>query len=123
MVAVVLMLVGVLAAFTGVALSAASSCCGSSDPADPTPLLVGIVSAAAMLAAGYGTWTGRASLRALLLLAAVVPVVMLGASPFSMDFAGLVPFAVVGWLWLWWYLRRRAAFGWIGRRAGPQRRD
>jgi hypothetical protein len=121
-VALVLILVGVLAALTGVGLSAASSCCGSSDPADPTPTLVGIVVAVALCAAGYGIWTGRASRRTVLLCAAVVPVVVLAVSPSSSDFAGLVPFVVVGWLWLWWYLRRPAASAWVGQ-AGTERRN
>jgi hypothetical protein len=106
-----------------VGLSAASSCCGSSGPADPTPTFVGIVVAVALLAAGYGIWTGRASRRTVLLCAAVVPVVVLAVSPYSSDFAGLVPFVVVGWLWLWWYLRRPAAFAWVGQQAGTERRD
>jgi hypothetical protein len=115
------MLVGVLAALTGVGLSAASSCCGSSDPADPTPTFVGIVVAVALLAAGYGIWTGRASRRTVLLCAGVVPGVVLAVSPYSSDFAGLVPFVVVGWLWLWWYVRRSAACAWFGQQT--ERRD
>lgn len=122
-VAVVLALVGVLAGFAGVGLSAASNCCGSSDSADTTPAFVGIVVAVAMVAAGYGMWTGGASRRAVLLGTAVVPVVVLAVSPSSSDFAGLIPVVGVGWLWLWWYLRRPAAFAWVGQRAGPQRRD
>ena len=118
-----LIIVGVLAALAGVGLSAASSCCGSPDPADPTPTLVGIVVAVAMSAAGYCLWSGRASRRTLLLCAAVMPVVVLAVSPFSLDVAGLVPIVVAGWLLLWWYLRRPAAVGWVGRQPGSQRRD
>jgi hypothetical protein len=116
-VAVVLTLAGVVSALAGIALSAASSCCGSPDPADPGPALVGLAVAAAMSAAGVGLWSGRLSRRVLLLCAAAVPVVALAASPWSSDFQALVPVALLGWLWLWWYLRRPVAIGWVGRRS------
>jgi len=48
---------------------------------------------------------------------AVVPVVVIGVSPSSSDFQGLVPFVLLGWLWLWWYLRRPVPAGWVARRA------
>ena len=114
-VAVVLTFVGVLSALAGIGLSAASSCCGSRDPIDPTAALVGVVVAVAMAAAGVGLWSGRVSRRPLLLCAAAVPAVVLAVSPSSPDFAVLVPVVVLGWLWLWWYLRRPVAVGWIGR--------
>ena len=113
----VLIFVGVLSALAGIGLSAASSCCGSADPVDRTPALVGVVVALAMSAAGVGVWSGRVSRRPLLLCAAAVPAVVLAVSPSSSDFVGLVPVVVLGWLWLWWYLRRPVAVGWIGRRA------
>jgi hypothetical protein len=114
-VAVLLALVGVLSAVAGVGLSAASSCCGSTDPADPTPALVGLVLAVAMLAAGVGLWSGRVSRRAVLLCGAAVPAVVLALSPWSPDLGALVPVVVLGWLWLWWYLRRPIAASWVGR--------
>ena len=116
-IAVALILVGVSSALVGMAASAASSCCGSSDPADPAPTLVGIMVAAALSAAGVGLWSGRVSRRVVLLCAAAVPVVALAASPWSSDFQGLVPVGLLGWLWLSWYLRRPVAVGWVGRRA------
>jgi hypothetical protein len=116
-VAVVLILVGGLSALAGITLSAASSCCGSPDPADPTPSLVGVVVAAALSAAGVGLWSGRMSRRVLLLCGAAVPAVVIAVSPSSSDFQGLAPVALLGWLWLWWYLRRPVATGWIGRGA------
>jgi hypothetical protein len=112
----VLILVGVMSALAGIALSAASSCCGSPDPADATPTLVGVVVAGAMSAAGVGLWSGRVSHRLLLLCGAAAPAVVIAVSPSSSDFQGLVPVAVIGWLWLWWYLRRPVATGWVGRR-------
>ena len=116
-VAVVLTLVGVLSALAGIALSAASSCCGSSDPADLTPSLVGVAVAVGLSAAGVGLWSGRVSRRVLLLCSAAVPAVVIAVSPSASDVQGLVPVVLLGWLWLWWYLRRPAAAGWVGRRA------
>lgn len=116
-VAVVLTLVGALSALAGMALSAASSCCGSADPADPAPAALGVVVAVAMSAAGVGLWSGRVSRRAVLLCTAAVPAVVLAVSPWSIDVGGLVPVVVLGWLWLWWYLRRPVAVGWVGRHA------
>jgi hypothetical protein len=116
-VAVVVTLVGALSALAGMGMSAASTCCGSSDPADPMPTLVGVAVAVAMSAAGAGLWSGRMSRRRVLLCGAAVPAVVLAVSPWSSDFASLVPLVVLGWLWLWWYLRRSGAVGWVGRRA------
>jgi hypothetical protein len=115
-VAVVLTVVGVLSALAGITLSAASSCCGSTDPADPMPTLIGVVTAAAMSAAGVGLWSGRVSRRVVLLCGAAVPAVALALSPWSSDFQGLVPVVLLGWLGLWWFLRRPVAIGWFGRR-------
>ena len=116
-VAVALCLLAVLSALTGVALSAVSSCCGSSEPADGTPAVVGFVAAAPFLAAGIGLWSGRMSSRVLLVCTAVPLVVAGAASPYSLDLAGLVPFGLLGWLGLFWYLRRPAARGWVGHRS------
>jgi hypothetical protein len=116
----VLILMGVLSALGGIVVSAVSNCCGSRDPADPTAALVGIGVGAALSVAGIGLWSGRLSRRILLLCAAAVPAVLVGASPSSSDVQGLVPVGLLGWLSLWWYLRRPAASGWIGRGAAGQ---
>ena len=71
--------------------------------------------AAALAAAGVGLWSGRVSRRVVLLCAAAVPVVALAVSPWSSDFQSLVPVGLLGWLGLWWYLRRPVAIGWVGR--------
>jgi hypothetical protein len=115
---VVLTLLGVVAALAGIALSAVSTCCGSPDPAHPGPTVIGFVVGIALAAAGVGLWSGRMSRRCVLLCSAVAPAVLLVASAWSVDVQGLVPFVVLGWLGLWWYLRRRRATEWLGRR-GP----
>ena len=114
-------LFGALSVLAGIALSAVSTCCGSPDPADNTPTLVGVAVAAAAWIAGAGLWSGRMSRRAVLICAAAVPVVIIAASPSSDDLAGFVPVVLLGWGWLWWYLRRPIADGWVGRRAPDDR--
>jgi hypothetical protein len=115
---VVLTLLGVVAALAGVALSVVSTCCGSADPAEPGPTVIGFVVGMALATAGVGLWSGRMSRRFVLLCSAVAPAVLLVASAWSADVQGLVPFVALGWLGLWWYLRRPRAMEWLGR-PGP----
>jgi hypothetical protein len=117
-VAVGLIVTGGLSALAGVAASAASSCCGSPDPADPTPALAGLVAAAGVSAAAIGLWRGRMRRGALLLVSAALPVAVVAAAPSSSDLAALVPVVLLGWLALWWYLRRPVAAGWLRRGRG-----
>ena len=119
-VAVVLILVGVVSALGGITVSAVSNCCGSPDPADPTAAWIGIGVAAAMSVAGIGLWSGRLPRAVLLICTAALPAVVVAVSPSSSDLAGLVPVVLLGWLALWWYLRRPAASEWIGRAAAGQ---
>jgi hypothetical protein len=119
-VAVVLILLGVVSALGGITLSAVSNCCASPDPTDPTAAWIGIGVAAAMSVAGIGLWSGRLPRAVLLLCAAALPAVVVAASPSSSDLTGLVPVVLLGWLALWWYLRRPAARGWLGRAAAGQ---
>jgi hypothetical protein len=53
----VLILVAVVSALGGIAVSAVSNCCGSPDPTDPTAAWIGIGVAAAMSVASIGLWT------------------------------------------------------------------
>lgn len=112
----VLSLLGVFSALSGMAVSATSSCCGSSDPADTTPALLGFVIAAPIVAAAVGLWTARMSRRVLLLCTAAPLAVVAAASPYSLDLGSLVPVGLLAWLWLVWYLRRPVALGWVSRR-------
>jgi hypothetical protein len=116
-VAVGLAVVALLSAVVGFALSAVSSCCGSPDPADPTAAVLGVGVALPLAAAAVGLWSGRLPRLGLLLCAAALPVAMVAASPSSSDLAGLLPFTVLGWLWLVWYLRRPTASGWLAERS------
>jgi hypothetical protein len=113
-VAALLVLVAVVSALAGIGISWASSCCGSSEPADPTAALVGIGVAGAMFVGGAGLWSGRVSRRAVLVSTAALPAVVVAAAPWSLDAAGLGPFVVLGWVGLWRYLARPAPSGWVG---------
>jgi hypothetical protein len=108
--------VAMLSVLGGLALSAVSSCCGSPDPADPKPALLGVGIAVMLAAAAVGLWSGHVPRWGLLLLAAPLPLALVAASPSSADLAGLLLLVVPAWLWLWWYLRRPTAEGWVGRR-------
>lgn len=115
-VAVLLILLGVLTVLAGIALSAVTGCCGSSEPADGTPTLIALVIGAALAATAVGLLSGQMPRRAVLFCASAVPVVVLAVSGSSSDLQGLVPFVVLGWLGLWGYLRRPAVAAWVGRR-------
>jgi hypothetical protein len=115
-----LILVGVVSALGGIVVSGASNCCGSPDPADPSAALIGIGVAAAMSVASIGLWSGRLPRSVLLLCTGALPAVVVATSPSSSDLAGLVPVVLLGWLALWWYLRRPAASEWIGRAAAER---
>ena len=112
---VVLGLVGlaICSVLAGAALSWVSSCCESADEADPTPTVVGLLLAAAAGIASYGLWTGALPRRALLAITLVFPVVFIIASFSSVDFQSLAPFAVIGWLAFWWFLRRPQVDQWL----------
>ena len=116
-VAVVLSLLGVFSGLSGMTVSATSSCCGSSDPADTTPALLGFVVAAPIVGAAVGLWTARMSRRVLLLCTAAPLAVAVAASPYSLDLGSLVPVGLLAWLWLVWFLHRPVARGWVSRRA------
>ena len=106
-----------LSAVVGLLATAVSNCCGSSDTSsDPVPLLAGLGVATALGFAAFGLWPGSLSRRALLACTAALPIVCAIASRSSSDLAGLLPFTVVGWTLLWWYLRRPPVARWLRRR-------
>jgi len=47
---------------------------------------------------------------------AVVPLALLVAAPFSADLGVLAPVAILGWLFLVWFLRRTSATAWLAYR-------
>ena len=60
-----------LSALTGVAVTLVSGCCGSREPASPTPVIVGLLVAACAVAAAAQLWCGGPA--AGVLAAAAVP--------------------------------------------------
>jgi hypothetical protein len=112
---VVLVALGVLASVAGLLLSAVSSCCGSPDPADGTPLLVGLVVGVALVASGVVLWRGARPAATVLALAAAGPGACAVAASGSSDFQALLPVAVVAWLALAWLLRRSGPKRWLAR--------
>jgi len=113
--ACLLVVTGLVAATMGLLLSWVSNCCGSPDPADGTPALVGLAAGAALGTAGVALWRRAASRTTVLGLAAVGPVVCGIAAAGSVDFQALLPFALVAWGALWFLLRRPAAGDWLVR--------
>lgn len=114
-VAAVLVALGVLAPVAGLLLSAVSSCCGSPDPVDGTPFLVGLVVGAALATSGLVLWRGGRPPATVLAPAAAAPAACALAAPGSSDFQALLPVAVVAWLALWWLLRRPVTRRWLAR--------
>lgn len=115
-VAVVLTLLAVGTALAGLAVTWASACCASSEPADPTFAMVGFVLAGCLLWAGVGLWNGRLARATALALVGTVPVTCVLAAPVSYDLGVLAPFAVAAWLATWCWLRRPGPAGWVGSR-------
>lgn len=105
------MLVGLVAATLG-------GCCGSTDGSEPLPALLGLGAGCLSALAGALLWRGGTGRAAVLVPAAVVPVVCLAASASSVDLASVSPFAVAGWLGLAWFLGRGRGAGWLTRRGG-----
>jgi lysylphosphatidylglycerol synthetase-like protein (DUF2156 family) len=113
LVAGVLATLAVLCALVGVAATQVSNCCGSPDPPDQTYALVGLLAGCALVLAAGGLWTRLLPAWAILICAATPPVVCALAASSSSDLAGVVPFAIVGWVALGWFLRRPPVAAWL----------
>jgi hypothetical protein len=97
----------------GFLISWASNCCGSPDPQDPFPAVIGTGVALATALAGWMLLTGNRPARDVLAGAAVLPVACGIASTGSSDLAALAPVIVVGWCVLFAILRRRRVADWL----------
>ena len=75
-----LVLVGLVAALVGIAASAQDGCCGSQEPGDTTPSLVGIGVGGATIRSAVLLWRGGTSRWPVLAAAAAVPVACLVAA-------------------------------------------
>ena len=113
LVAGVLGTLAVLCVLAGVAATQFSNCCGSPDPPDQTYALVGLLVGGALALAAAGLWARFLPSWALLSCAAGVPIICAVAAPSSIDLAGVLPFAVIGWAAFWWFLRRPRVATWL----------
>ena len=116
-VSVALFAVALFSVAVGLLATSLSSCCGSGDSADGTYALIGIVVGAAVSVAGVGLWFGSLPRIVLLALTVPAPAVCAVAAGSSSDLAGLLWFAVAGWLALGLYLYRPAVSRWLSRSA------
>ena len=97
MVSILLVIVGLVAAMLGIAASALDGCCGSPEPGDTTPTLVGIGVGGATILSAVLLWVGGTTRWPVLAAAAAVPVACLVAARSSSDLAAATPIVVVGW--------------------------
>jgi hypothetical protein len=118
-VSILLVIVGLVAAMLGIAATAMDGCCGSREPGDTTPTLVGIGVGGATILSAVLLWVGRTSRWPVLAAAAAVPVACLVAAGSSSDLAAAAAFAVVGWCLLAVFVSRGRPAAWLsGRRDG-----
>jgi len=74
---------------------------------------VGILVGAALVGAATVLWAGAVPAWVVIGLASSFPLMCVVGAPTSSDLATMVPFAVVGWLALWWLLRRPGIVSWL----------
>lgn len=116
MVSVVLVIVGLVAALVGIAATAVDGCCGSPEPGDTTPTLVGIGVGGATILAAVLLWLGGTSRWPVLGAAAALPVACVVAAGSSSDLAAAAPLTVVGWCLLAVFVSRGRPAAWLSAR-------
>ena len=112
-VSVVLVIVGLVAALVGIAATAVDGCCGSPEPGDTTPTLVGIGVGGATILAAVLLWLGGTSRWPVLGAAAALPVACVVAAGSSSDLAAAAPLTVVGWCILAFFVSRGRPAAWV----------
>jgi len=117
-VAPLLCVVGLVAFLTGVVLSWASNCCGSSEGSDSRPALVGFLILVVYVFAGLLLWTGVLGRAVVAVLTGAVPLALGLTSATSSDAAGLLIPSVVLWVLFCWSLRSETVADWYRSQAG-----
>jgi hypothetical protein len=112
-VSILLVIVGLVAAMVGIAATALDGCCGSREPGDTTPTLVGIGVGGATILSAVLLWVGGTSRWPVLAAAAAVPVACLVAARWSLDLAAAAPVVVVGWCLLAIFVSRGRPAAWL----------
>ena len=112
-VSILLVIVGLVAAMVGIAATAIDGCCGSPEPGDTTPTLVGIGVGGATILSAVLLWLGGTTRWPVLAAAAAVPLACLVAAASSSDLAAAAPFVVVGWGLLAVFVSRGRAAAWL----------
>ncbi len=112
-VVVALALLAVVCVLLGLVAKQVSACCGSPDPPDGTPALVGLLVGGAVALAAAGLCAAFLPVWALVLCTAAVPITCAVAASSSSDLAALLPFAAVGWIAFWLFVRQPFVRAWL----------
>lgn len=118
-VAMVLVAAGFGAAFTGGLWASIADCCGTTEPGELEPLVLGLLVGGATMVAGVLLVGGTTSARTVALLAAAVPVASIAATLWSPGWALLAVPATAAWLVLVHWLRGPEITTWLTSAAGP----
>jgi len=116
--ALLLWLVAVAVALLGVAATLMSSCCGSADPPDSGPMLLGLVVAVLYAVAGTCLWTGRPNRVLIVALTGVLPIVHAALLSRSSDAATIFLPVLVAWAGLCVLLRSATTASWFSDQRG-----
>jgi hypothetical protein len=112
-VSILLVIVGLVAALVGIAATAVDGCCGSPEPGDTTPTVVGIGVGGATILSAVLLWLGGTTRWPVLVAAAAVPAACLVAAGSSSDLAGAAPLVVVAWCLLAVFVSRGRPAAWV----------
>src|SRR5262245_7262870 len=111
-----LVVLAVVCALLGLAATEISACCGTSEPPEGRHAVIGLLIGGAVAVAAAGLWAALLPGWALVLATSPVPIMCAVAAWSSSDLAGLLPFALVGWLAFWWFVRWSSVTMWLARR-------
>lgn len=103
----------------GLLVTMVSNCCGSPEPPDRGPAILGITVAGCLALAAFGLMAGWMGRWLVLALTAAAPVTCFAAAPVSSDLGALAPVALLAWGAFAWFLRRPVPRAWLDRDQRP----